>query len=109
MPNKPKSPVLPQSREGMGSVVYPFSGEEYKKGIAAMKNGKAADIDDVLIEQLKNLGPESHKWLHEMLNQCFTENVIPTAWRQSKIIALKPGKYSEIPKSYKPISLICHT
>ena len=47
MPNKPKRPLLPQSREGDGSVVYTFSEEEYTNGIAAMKNGKAAGIDDV--------------------------------------------------------------
>ena len=70
-----------------------FSEEEYRKGIAALKNNKAAGIDDVLVEQLKNLGPKAHKWLHTMLNTCFIENKIPKIWRQSKIIAiLKPGK-----------------
>ena len=45
-----------------------------------------------------------------MLNNCFIDNKIPTIWRQSKIIAiLKPGKDSAIPKSYRPISLLCHT
>ena len=45
-----------------------------------------------------------------MLNKCFMENKIPTLWRQFKIIAiLKPGKDSAIPKSYRPISLLCHT
>ena len=35
---------------------------------------------------------------------------IPKLWRQSKIIAiLKPGKDPVIPKSYRPISLLCHT
>ena len=35
--------------------------------------------------------------------------MIPTLWRQSKIIAiLKPGKDSVIPKSYRPTSLFCH-
>ena len=44
-----------------------------------------------------------------MLNVCFTENCIPKVWRQSKIIAiLKPGKDSAQPKSYRPISLLCH-
>ena len=44
-----------------------------------------------------------------MLNVCFTENRIPKVWRQSKIIAiLNPGKYSAKPKSYRPISLLCH-
>ena len=66
-------------------------------------------IDDVLVEQLKNLGPRAHRWLQSMLNVCFTENRIPKVWRQSKIIAiLKPGKDSAKPKSYRPISLLCH-
>ena len=87
-----------------------FSEEEYRKGIAALKNNKAAGIDDILVEQLKNLGPKAHKWLHTMLNTCFIENKIPKIWRQSKIIAiLKPGKDSVIPKNYRPISLLCHT
>ena len=83
---------------------------EYRKGIAALKNNKAAGIDDIPVEQLKNLGPKSHRWLHTMLNTCFIENKIPRIWRQSKIIAiLKPGKDSAIPKNYRPISLLYHT
>ena len=42
MPTKPKCPKL-----------SPISEEEYKKGIATLKNKKAAGIDDVLVEQLK--------------------------------------------------------
>ena len=78
--------------------------------MAALKNNKAAGRDDILVEQLKHLGPKAHKWLLTMLNICFMENKIPTIWRQSKIIAiLKPGKDSSIPKNYRPISLLCHT
>ena len=74
-------------------MVYPFSEEEYRKGVAILKNNKASGRDDVLVEQLKNLCPKAHKWLLTMLNKCFMENKIPTLWRQSKIIAiLKPGK-----------------
>ena len=91
-------------------MVHPFSEEEYKKGIAALKNNKAARRDDVVVEQLKHLGQKSNKWLHTMLNVCCTGNKIPKIWRQSNIIAiLKPGKDSAIPKNYRPISLLCHT
>ena len=84
--------------------------EEYRKSIATLKNNKAAGIDDILVDQLKDLGPKAHKWLHTILNTCFIENKIPKIWRQSKIIALlKPGKDSAIPKNYRPISLLCHT
>ena len=110
MPSKPKRPVLPSATEGDTSKVYPFSEGEYNKGVAALKNNKAAGRDDIVVEQLKHLGPKAHKWLLTMLNICFMENKIPTIWRQSKIIAiLKPGKDSSIPKNYRPISLLCHT
>ena len=110
MPSKPKRPVLPPEIDGDYSMVYPFSEEEYMKGVAILKNNKASGRDDVLVEQLNNIGPKAHIWLLTMLNKCFMENMIPTLWRQSKIIAiLKSGKDSAIPKSYRPISLLCHT
>ena len=36
-------------------MAHPFSEEEYKKGIAALENNKAAARDDVLVEQLNIL------------------------------------------------------
>ena len=91
-------------------MVSPLSEDEYRKGVATLKNSKAAGRDDVLVEELTNLGPNAHKWLCAMLINCFIDNKIPTTWRQSKIITiLKPGKDSAIPKSYGPISLLCHT
>ena len=100
MPTKPKCPALP-TVEGKQSLVSAFSEGEYRTGISALKNNKAAGIDDILVEQLMNLGPKTHKWLHTMLNTCFIENKIPKIWRQSKIIAiLKSGMDSAIPKNY---------
>ena len=110
MSSKYKRPVLPPATEGDTSKVYSFNEGEYNKGVAALKNNKTAGRYDILVEQLKHLGPKAHKWLLTMLNICFMENKIPTVWRQSKIIAiLKPGKNSSIPKNYQPISLLCHT
>ena len=107
MPTKPKRPILPPIHEDTPTMAHPFSEEEYIKGIAALKNNKAAGRDDVLVEQLKHLRPKANKWLHTMLNVCFTGNKI---WRQSQIIAiLKSGKDSAIPKNYRPISILCHT
>ena len=103
MPSKPKCPVIPPATEGDYSMVYPFREEEYRKGVAILKNNKVADV---LEGQLKNLGPKAFRWLLTILNKCFMEKKITTIWRQSKIIAiLKPA----IPKSYRPISLLCHT
>ena len=77
MPTKPTRPILTTVKQSEQSLVYPFTEEEYRKGIATLKNIKAAGIGDVLVEQLKHLGPKAHRWLHSMLNMCFTENKIP--------------------------------
>ena len=82
MSNKPKRPVLSPTAEEL--KVYPFSEEEFRRGISTLKNNKAAGIDDVLAEQLNNLGPKTHKWLLAMLNNCFTQNKILTIWWKSK-------------------------
>ena len=50
MPSKPKRPLLPPATQGDYSMVYPFSEEEYRKGVAILKNNKAADRDDVLVK-----------------------------------------------------------
>ena len=61
MPTKPKRPILTTAEQGERSHVSPFTEEEYRKGIATHKNNKAAGIDDVLVEQLKHLGPKAHR------------------------------------------------
>ena len=75
-------PILPRATEGDTSKAYPFSEGEYNKGVAALKNNKAAGRDDIRVEQLKHFGPKAHKWLLIMLNICFMENKIPTIWRK---------------------------
>ena len=70
MLTKPKCPRLSPVSEDNSSLVLPFPREEHKKGIATLQNKKAVGIDDVLVEQLKNLGPRAHR----LLNVCSTEN-----------------------------------
>ena len=84
MSSKPKRPVQPLATEGDSSMVYPFREEDYRKGVALLKNKAAGRY--VLVEQLKNLGPKAHMWLLTMLRKYLMENKITTLWRQSKII-----------------------
>ena len=63
MSSKSKHSVLHTDAAGEVTLVYTFSEEEYRKGIAAHKNRKTAGIDNVLAKQLNNLGPTLHKWL----------------------------------------------
>ena len=48
MSSKAKRRVLPTDAAGRVTLAYHFSEEEYRKGLSALKNGKAAGIDDVL-------------------------------------------------------------
>ena len=56
MSSKPKHYVLHADATGEVTLVYPFSEEECRKGIAATNTRKAAGIDNVLVKQLNNLG-----------------------------------------------------
>ncbi|KAI5739816.1 hypothetical protein M8J77_023748 [Diaphorina citri] len=74
-----------------------------------MKSGKAAGLDDIRTEQIKHLGPLTIIWLVRFLNNCVIKPQIPKIWRKTKVVALlKPGKDPSEPKSYRPISLLCH-
>ena len=67
-------------------------------------------LDDMLCEQIKHFGVATLRWLLQMMNSILKTQKFPKLWRKSKVIAiLKPGKDSTLPKSYRPISLLCHT
>ena len=84
--------------------------EELEAGLTIMKLGKAAGPDDILTEMITQLGPAAKQWLLNMYNTCIQTQHIPTIWRKAIIIALlKPGKDPNLPKSYRPISLLCIT
>ena len=113
VPTKPKCPKLSPISEDDSSLVFPFTEEEYNKGIATMKNKKAVGIHDVLVEQLKKLGPPAHIWLHSMLHSmlhvCFTREPHPQSMEAiENHCNSETGKDSAKLKSYRPISLLCH-
>ena len=48
-----------------------------------------------------------HNMLHRMLRR--VKAPLPRLWRQTRVVALlKPGKDPSSPKSFRPISLLCH-
>ena len=70
-----------------------------------MSPGKAANLDDICMEQIVLFGPVAHSWLLQLFNICKETNAIPRAWRQARVVAiLKPSS----PKSFRPISLLSH-
>jgi len=57
-----------------------------------------------------HFGMSAKRWILEMFNKCISKCQIPKLWHKARTIALlKPGKDPGDPKSYRPISLLCHT
>ena len=86
----------------------PINKHEVDTAIKQMKAGKAAGIDGIFPDMIKNLGPKAIDWLAQSLSDVIDKTEYPQTWREAKILAiLKPGKPSNVPSSYRPISLLC--
>ena len=79
------------------------------KLVKASENWKATGLDEILTEEIKNFGPVTMQWVLSLLNACARTLRLPRLWRQARVVALlKPGKDPSSPKSFRPISLLCH-
>ena len=106
----PRREKMPRQTVTESKLTSPFLMEDLLHGVKALKNNKAAGLDDMLCEQIKHFGEATLRWLLQMMNSILKTQKFPKLWRKSKVIAiLKPGKDSTLPKSYRPISLLCHT
>ena len=87
----------------------PFTANELDKALREMKSGKASGVDDLTTEQIKHFGPLARIWLLGLFNNVLHRRRIPRQWCKARVVAiLKPGKDPGDPKSYRPISLLCH-
>ena len=88
-----------------------FTAAELDIGIRLLEKGKAPGrLDDIQTELIKQFGPKARDWLLRFFNNCTETKKIPKIGRQAKVVALlKPGKDPSVAKSFRPISLLCHT
>ncbi len=78
----------------------PFTFEELNKEIKQLKCDKAAGIDGIPNEFIKNVGPTAQEWLLRLFNSCVRTQKIPAKWRRAKVVALlKPNEDPINPKS----------
>jgi len=85
-----------------------FTISELEDAIKLLKPGKAAGLDGITTEVIRNFGPKAKAWLLQMFNTCATTLSIPKVWRKAKVVALlKPNKDPSNAKSYRPVSLLC--
>jgi len=63
-----------------------------------LKNRKAAGLDDICVELIKEFGTKTKQWILELFNEIRSTYKLPKIWRKAQIIALlKPGK--QVPKT----------
>lgn len=87
-----------------------FLYEELEAAMKSLKNGKSAGLDNMYTEQIQHFGPAAKQWLLKLFNNVRSTLRLPKIWRKSKVVALlKPGKDPNLPSSYRPVSLLCHT
>ena len=85
----PKRPVLPPATEGDYSMVYPFSEEEYRKGVAIkssikkLKNNKISGVDNVVNEFFKYAHTDCIQLTVDFLNIVLNTGCVPTHVRMA--------------------------
>ena len=89
-------------------MAHTFSYDLVRRAIKSCRNSKAFGPDTLRIFQLKHLGPRAIEYITALFNLSVTACQIPTIWKSSLIIPIpKPGKYTSVETSYRPISLLC--
>jgi hypothetical protein len=85
-----------------------FSIEELETALLSVKTGKAAGLDGVYPEFIKNFGRKTKEWLVRLFNDILTTGKLKKLFKQAKTIAiLKPGKDDTDASQYLPISTEC--
>ncbi|KAF0755286.1 Uncharacterized protein FWK35_00019703, partial [Aphis craccivora] len=79
----------------------------YSLIVIAPPSGKAAGLDGIYLEFLKNCGPNTRKWLADFFSDILCSGKLPKLFITTKVLAaLKPEKPNDDVKSYRPISLL---
>ena len=106
--NRPPPHDAPQLEPGPTLSIH--TGEitklEIRKALRSLKNGKAAGVDNIPAEALKEGGAEIVDSLHELLNLVWKEEEIPTDWTKGLLVKLpKSGDLSQCDK-WRGITLL---
>ena len=102
--------AIKRSQQQALEVSRPFTPEELEAAVDQVHVGKAAGLDGMFPEFVKNFGPKAKAWLLTMFNEVLATGILPKAFKRSKVIAvLKPGKCPKQVDSYRPITLLSVT
>ena len=80
---------------------------ELRSTLKMIHTGRAAGIDQVSKEMIKNLNRINLGRVHKLINLSFANSYVPTAWKLAKLHPLlKSGIDQKYLESYRPISLL---
>jgi len=80
--------------------------EETAKAIQALKNNKAAGLDQISAELLKYGGHSTVASLTDLMNNCWQDGSVPEEWRKETIVKLpKKGDTSDC-NNWRGITLL---
>ena len=60
--------------------------------VRKLKNGKAADRDEIIGEMIKGGCNRMKYWIWSLCNMVFESSIVPEDWRSSGVISLYKGK-----------------
>ena len=95
---------MPRSGRSMNEVIGRI---EVRAAIKRLKAGKAAGMDGIAGECIRNGGEVIVEWLVRMFNGCFETGCVPEDWKSACIVPLYKGKGDTREcGSYRGISLL---
>ncbi|XP_078682172.1 uncharacterized protein LOC144916725 [Branchiostoma floridae x Branchiostoma belcheri] len=84
----------------------PIRREETAEAIKALKNNKAAGLDEISAEMLKHGGESTVEMLTRLMNRCWQEGQVPRDWQDGVIVKLpKKGDLSDC-NNWRGITLL---
>ena len=109
VPNRQRHNKIKRCGHENHDVDDDFTTIELQNSLKHLKKRKAAGLDEILTEEIKNFGPVTMQWVLSLLNACVITHRLQRLGRQARFVALvKPGKDPSSPKRFRPISLFCH-
>ena len=84
----------------------PFTIEEVKAAIKALKNNKATGFDNIAAETLKAGGPAMAQILLKIINTAFTQGKTPVEWSKGLITPVHKKGDKLDPANYRAITLL---